>query len=164
MVIRNNERRVQVKTEAREMIQRASAELGVPQGVAQQALLDSEGVNPQGRKLSAQEVAAKWGIAEDKMKSLKESCGGDFAPVRQQLGNRMMVMLAIAQDDLLSDLMDNEVMKTQTPEQKARLVKALSDSLVTVQDGHTPAVNLNLGTAVETMKKLDGLKAAIKTA
>ncbi len=139
---------------ARDVLEKASEGFGVSPGVAQQIVLDAEGVNPLGRKLSGQEIEAKWGVGREKIAALKESCGGDFSAVRQHLGNRMMMMLAVAQDDLFGDLMNPLVMAGQSPEQKARVVKALTDSTITVLDGIGGKDGASTGDVREMMRRI----------
>ena len=148
---------------ARQLAEETANQLGVSAGQAQMILADLNGMNAEGRKLSIKEVSEKWRVQKEDLEFLKQLAGGDFKVWRQGLGVKMTIVASLLQNALLDKMSDPDELAKLTVEQLSRSTKSITDSLVTVLDGHQPSGSSGtVGDLMKMSQQLEAMKAAAK--
>lgn len=116
--------------------------VGVSVGVAQGALMDTFRIpdgTPLGRtNLSEAQIIDKWELTGQQFRNLKTLGEAEARNIRNALTERAMIVAGLVTDELLTRLTDPVERNKIAARDLSNMLKHITDSAVTFQDGHAP--------------------------
>lgn len=92
-----------------------------------------------------EKIAEEWNIKFEILKQIDADFRDEYKNVRKAASQRLMAVAAAANETLMMQLADPEVVKKMPPQELAKTIKYLTDAAVTLDDGHKAPQMFDLG-------------------
>jgi hypothetical protein len=115
-----------------------------------------------------EKIAQEWGIKFELLKEIDANFKDEYKNVRKAMSQRLMAVANAANETLMIQLSDPDIVKSISPPELAKTIKYLTDASVTLDDGHKAPVAFDLSSmagikqllgnpqVIAEMKKLNG--------
>lgn len=132
-------------------------------GQAKGILHDLAGIPDEAnRNLSKLQIADKWGLASKQVLEMDEALKGDYRALRSNGSNKCLILGALMAHELLERMIDPKKRALIPADKLPKMMKDSMDAAVLLQDGHQPAVNVDISGLVNSVKRVEDLKRALK--